>query len=178
MISIQRITPENVQVFKAVRLRALQDSPFAFGSTYARESQFTDDEWLRRAENWNGLNGAGFLAIDEKEACGIAGSFLDERDSTQARLVSMWTAPTHRMRGVGALLVRAAEDWARNAGAGAMRLMVTSHNPSAQLFYERLGFTYTGVVEPWPNDPAHFEYEMSCSLPELTASIAPGGEEH
>jgi len=44
MISIQRITPQNVQVFKAVRLRALQDSPFAFGSTYTRESQFTDDD--------------------------------------------------------------------------------------------------------------------------------------
>ena len=67
MISIQRITPQNVQVFKAVRLRALQDSPFAFGSTYARESQFADDEWLRRAETWNGVKGAGFLAIDEKK---------------------------------------------------------------------------------------------------------------
>jgi GNAT superfamily N-acetyltransferase len=179
VISIQRITPQNVQVFKAVRLRALQDSPFAFGSTYARESQFTDDEWLLRARNWDGVKGAGFLALDEKEACGVAGSFLDENDSTQARLVSMWTAPTHRMRGVGALLVRAAEDWARNAGAGAMRLMVTSHNPSAQLFYERLGFTFTGVLEPWPNDPAHFEYEMSRSiLPDLTASITPRGEEH
>lgn len=179
MISIQRITPQNVQVFKAVRLRALQDSPFAFGSTYTRESQFTDDDWLLRARNWDGVKGAGFLALDEKEACGVAGSFLDENDSTQARLVSMWTAPTHRMRGVGALLVRAAEDWARNAGAGAMRLMVTSHNPSAQLFYERLGFTFTGVLEPWPNDPAHFEYEMSRSiLPDLTASITPRGEEH
>ncbi len=179
MVSIERITPENVQVFKAVRLRALQDTPFAFGSTYARESQFTDDDWLLRARNWDGVKGAGFLALDEKEACGIAGSFLDENDSTQARLVSMWTAPTHRMRGVGALLVRAAEDWARNAGAGAMRLMVTSHNPSAQLFYERLGFTFTGALEPWPNDPAHFEYEMSHSiLPDLTASITPRGEEH
>jgi ribosomal protein S18 acetylase RimI-like enzyme len=179
MISIQRLTLENVQFFKAVRLRALQDSPFAFGSTYAGESQFTDDEWLRRAQNWDGVRGAGFLAIDEKEACGIAGSFLDEKDSTQARLVSMWTAPTHRMRGVGALLVRAAQDWARNAGAGTMRLMVTSHNPSAQLFYERLGFTFTGVREPWPNDPAHFEYEMSRSIfSDVTSSIAPGGEEH
>jgi GNAT superfamily N-acetyltransferase len=164
MVTIERITPENVHVFKSVRLRALHDSPFAFGSTYAYESQFTDDEWLRRAQNWNGVKGAGFLAVDEKEACGIAGAFLEEKDLIQARLVSMWTAPTHRKLGVGSLLVRAAEDWARQAGAGTMVLMVTSHNPPAQLFYERLGFTFTGVREPWPNDPAHFEYEMSRSI--------------
>ena len=161
MISIERIIPGNVPIFKAVRLRALKDSPFAFGSTYAWESQFTDDEWLRRAENWNGITGAGFLAIDKQEACGIAGSFLDEKYPAHARLVSMWTAPTHRMRGVGALLVRSAEDWARRAGAGTMRLMVTSHNPPAQSFYERLGYTFTGVREPWPNDPAFLEYEMA-----------------
>jgi ribosomal protein S18 acetylase RimI-like enzyme len=178
MISIQRITPQNVQLFKAVRLRALRDSPFAFGSTYARESLSTDDEWLRRVANWNGVKGAGFLAIDESEACGMAGSFLDEMDSTQALLVSMWTAPTHRMQGVGALLVRATLDWAQNSGASAMRLMVTSHNRPAQLFYERLGFTFTGVREPWPNDPAHFEYEMSRSiLDDPTAFIASRGEE-
>lgn len=164
MISIERITPQNVQAFKAVRLQALQDSPFAFGSTYARESQFSDEEWLRRVENWSGVTGAGFLAIDKNEACGIAGAFLEGKDPIQARLVSMWTAPTHRMRGVGALLVRAAEDWARQAGAAAMVLMVTSHNHFAQPFYQRLGFTFTGVREPWPNDPAFFEYEMSRSL--------------
>src|ERR1700760_3729860 len=112
MISIVPITVQNFLVFKSVRLRALQDSPFAFGSTYARESEFTDDEWLRRAENWNGVMGAGFLAMADNAACGIVGSFLEETDRTQARLVSMWTAPTHRKQGVGALLVRAAENWA------------------------------------------------------------------
>src|SRR5580704_11957153 len=128
MISIVPITAQNFLVFKAVRLRALQDSPFAFVSTYAREAEFTDDEWRRRAENWNGVMGAGFLAMDENEACGIVGSFLEAMDRTQARLVSMWTAPTHRMLGVGAVLVRAAENWARGAGANTMRLMVISNN--------------------------------------------------
>jgi ribosomal protein S18 acetylase RimI-like enzyme len=161
MISIERITRENVAAFKAIRLCALQDSPFAFGSTYERESQFPEAEWLRRAENWNGVRGAGFLAMDENMACGIAGTFLDENDPTQASLISMWTAPTHRMHGVGKLLVRAAENWARQAGARTMRLMVTAHNPSAQLFYQRLGFSFTGVQEPWPNDPALFEFEMA-----------------
>jgi GNAT superfamily N-acetyltransferase len=164
MISIVPITARNFLVFKAVRLQALLDSPFAFGSTYARESEFPDDEWFRRAENWNGATGAGFLAIDESGACGIVGSFLEESNRTQARLVSMWTAPTHRRLGAGALLVSAAENWARGAGAKTMSLMVTSHNPSAQLFYERLGYAFTGFQQPWPNDPEIFEREMSRRL--------------
>jgi GNAT superfamily N-acetyltransferase len=164
MISIVPITVQNFLVFKAVRLQALQDSPFAFGSTYARESEFTDDEWLRRAENWNGVTGAGFLALDENMACGIVGSFLEEKDPSQARLVSMWTAPSHRKLGVGALLIRAAENWARGAGANTMSLMVTSNNPSAQLFYARLGFAFTGFRQPWPNDPEVLEHEMSRRL--------------
>jgi len=38
MIKIKRITPEIALVFKQVRLRALEDSPTAFSSTYAKES--------------------------------------------------------------------------------------------------------------------------------------------
>jgi ribosomal protein S18 acetylase RimI-like enzyme len=65
---------------------------------------------------------------------------------------------------VGALLVSAAETWARGAGAKTMSLMVTSNNPSAQSFYKRLGFAFTGFQQPWPNDPAFFEHEMSRPL--------------
>ena len=85
MITITPITPENVWIFKAVRLRALRDTPHAFGSTYAKESQLSDADWIKRVERWNGETGAGFLAIeidkDDRTACGIAGSFLDENDS-------------------------------------------------------------------------------------------------
>lgn len=103
-IAIEPITPLNTFLFKAVRLRALQDAPHAFGSTYAKESELTDSEWIKRVERWNGQSGAGFLAMDEDTACGIAGSFLDQDDATRAHLISMWTAPTHRQRGIGRLL--------------------------------------------------------------------------
>jgi len=35
MISIERATAADAFAFKGVRLRALQDTPLAFGSTYA-----------------------------------------------------------------------------------------------------------------------------------------------
>ena len=165
LIVIEPITQHNLAVFKDVRLRALQEAPYAFGSTYAREVQFDHAEWARRVERWNGERGAGFLAMDGAAACGIAGSLLDEDHPTRAQLVSMWTAPTHRQLGIGRLLVDAVLNWARTRNVHALLLMVTSNNGSAIHFYERLGFTKTGRTEPYPNDPAVFEYEMSRTIP-------------
>jgi ribosomal protein S18 acetylase RimI-like enzyme len=164
-IAIEPITPLNAFVFKAVRLRALQDAPHAFGSTYAKESQLTDADWIQRVERWNGESGAGFLAMDQGIACGIAGSFLDQNDATRAQLIAMWTAPTHRQRGVGRLLVNAVLNWALRRNASMLQLMVTSINEPAIGFYERLGFTRTGRTEPYPNDPTVIEYEMSRPIP-------------
>lgn len=105
MIAIRPVTLLNVSIFKVARLRALQDTPYAFGSTYARELQLSDSEWLLRVELMNGERGAGFLAMDGEIPCGIVGSFLDEKDPNRAHVISMWTAPTHRQRGIGRLLV-------------------------------------------------------------------------
>jgi ribosomal protein S18 acetylase RimI-like enzyme len=165
LIAIEPITSLNTLLFKTVRLRALQDAPHAFGSTYAREIQFTDTEWVQRVERWNGESGVGFLAMDEDIGCGIAGSFLDQKDATSAHLISMWTAPTHRERGIGRLLVNAVADWARSRDAHILLLMVTSNNERAIRFYERLGFTRTGRIEPYANDPDVIEYEMSLPIP-------------
>jgi ribosomal protein S18 acetylase RimI-like enzyme len=164
LIAIQPITQRNAFVFKTARLRALQDAPHAFGATYARESQFSDSEWLARIERMNGERGCGFLAMDGETACGSVGSFLDQDDATRAHLISMWTAPAYRQHGVGRLLVNAVADWAHLRNARTLVLMVTSVNETGMRFYERLGFARTGRTEPYPNDPAVIEYEMSRSL--------------
>ncbi len=160
-MTIQPITMENAVVFREVRLRALLESPGAFSSTYARESQFSDADWAQRIERWNGERGIGFLATDGDAACGIAGSLVDEWDGSRAQLVSMWTAPTHRGGGVGRLLVEEVVGWASRRGVGILSLMVTSYNAGAIAFYERLGFARTGKTFPYPNDPAVVEYEMA-----------------
>ena len=161
MITLDPITALNVAAFKEIRLRALQDTPSAFGSTYAREIQLTDADWAARGARWNGERGIGFIAMDGSIACGIAGSFLDEADPTRAHLISMWTAPTHRQRGVGRRLVEGIAAWACGRGASQSLLMVTSSNLPAMIFYQRLGFTRTGRTEPYPNDSSLIEYEMS-----------------
>lgn len=165
MIAIEPITFERIAAFKAIRLRALQDTPSAFGSTYERECRLTDEDWKNRVIRWSGDSGIGFLAFDEGAACGLAGSFLDPDDPSRAQLISMWTAPSHRQRGVGRMLVNEVAAWAHGRGARVLQLLVTSTNSPAILFYQRLGFVPTGRTEPYPNDPALVEYEMTRSLP-------------
>jgi ribosomal protein S18 acetylase RimI-like enzyme len=164
MIALEPVTPQNALIFKEVRLRALRDSPHAFGSTYAKESQLVDAEWVERATRWNGERSILYLAMAASAACGIVGASLDESDPTRAQLISMWTAPTHRQRGVGRLLVDQILVWARARGVCSLQLMVTSNNEPAMRFYQRLGFTRTGRTEPYPNDPAVIEYEMSMPI--------------
>jgi len=162
--SLEPITLQNIEAFKVARLRALLDSPWAFGSTYAKESMMSDVEWVQRVMRWDGTLGVGFLALEQQVVCGIAGGLLDENDLKKAQLVSMWTAPEYRKLGAGRMLVEAVIGWARKAGVERLNLMVTSPNQGAVLFYQRLGFAMKGRSEPYPNDPALVEYEMSRSI--------------
>ena len=164
MVTLHPITPALASNYKAVRLHALQDIPSAFGSTYARESQFTEADWQQRAANLCTPRSIGYLAHDQDNYCGIAVGFLNKQDPQQAELVSMWVAPDHRRTGTGRLLVDAIQSWARSTGAHTFQLMVTSSNLAAISFYQRLGFTPTGHTEPYPNDPALIEHQMSKSL--------------
>jgi ribosomal protein S18 acetylase RimI-like enzyme len=165
MIVVGPITLQNVAIFKEVRLRALLDTPSAFGSTYANECQLSDADWVKRAIRWNGETGMGFVAMDGDIACSIAGSMLDQEDANRAHLQSMWTAPTHRRQGIGGRLVNELVGWARQRRVRVLQLMVTSNNEPAILFYKQLGFLQTGRTEPYPNDPSLVEYEMVRTVP-------------
>jgi ribosomal protein S18 acetylase RimI-like enzyme len=164
MLILEQISPKNAFIFKAVRLQALQDSPSAFGSTYAWESQLSDADWLKRSADWTNDTSVGYLAIDQEIACGIVNAFLDEDDPGKAHLASMWVHPTHRRGGVGRTLVTGIQKWATFQKVSLLQLTVTSSNRMAIDFYKRIGFTMTGNTQPYPNDPDAFEYEMSQSL--------------
>jgi len=165
MIKIKRITPEIALVFKQVRLRALEDSPTAFSSTYAKESQLPDEEWQGRAERWGGEgDDAIFLAFDGEAVCGIVGSYVEPERVERAQVISMWVASEYRRAGVGKALIDAVAEWNRPRGIRELVLMVTSVNSGAIAFYERLGFAMTGMMGEYPNDATIIEYEMVLAL--------------
>ena len=168
MIHLIKISPETVSIFKAVRLRALRDSPLAFSSTYAKESQLPDEEWIQRSERWKGNGAIGYLAMHEsgaKGACGLVACYSEEEDGVpRGHVISMWVDPAFRRAGLGKILIDALAGWAKSRGLRELKLMVTSVNRGAIDFYQRIGFRMSGKTGPYPNDPAVIEYEMLLPL--------------
>ncbi len=164
MITIEPLTPRLAQLLKDVRLCALQDTPTAFSSTFAKESQLSDADWLARAAEWSNGKSTSYLAMDSGRACGMASGLLDQTDPARAHLLSMWVAPTHRRAGIGRTLVNAVINWARERDAQTLQLLVTSNNQGAISFYQSLGFALTSYREPYANDPVLSNYEMVRSL--------------
>ena len=160
MIVIERITPQTALVFKDLRLRALLDAPAAFSSTYAKESQLSDEEWIKRAVRWSSDGSAIFLATNREVGCGIVGAY-EEENAQCAQVISMWVDPAYRRAGVGKALIDAVVEWAGFRAVPALKLMVTSVNPGAITFYERLGFSMTGKTAVYPNDATITEFEMA-----------------
>lgn len=70
MINLEPMTPDIALIFKVVRLRALQDSPTAFSSTYAKEAEISDEEWLKRSVRWSSDGSIGYIASEEGKPCG------------------------------------------------------------------------------------------------------------
>lgn len=140
MVVVKRVLPSDLEAWRDVRLRALREAPYAFGSTYEREVAFTDEDWLQRINNL-----ALFMAEVGDGIVGIIGGYRPSGQAETVReVVSMWVDPSVRGSGVSAELVQAIKDWSIQEGAEQLSLWVAEGNDRALAFYERMGFELTG----------------------------------
>lgn len=164
MVTVERLSSHLAMQLKQVRLAALKDAPSAFGSTYARESQRPDEDWVRLASAWNSGRSVFYIAMDEGAPCGMIAGKSYENAPRCAWVLSMWVAPAHRRSSLGTRLIADVQRWAQDLEIAELRLMVTSNNSNALAFYQQCGFVRTGLTQPYENDPALFEYEMAKAL--------------
>lgn len=139
-----------------MRLNALQEAPYAFGSTYAAERDSPERRWRQAL-----VDRARFVAEEDGVAAGTV-SGGDGDTGGLAAMTAMWVDPRFRRRGVGDLLVKTVVDWARATGYVEMFLWVTDGNDAAERLYARNGFTRTGAAQDVR--PGHLEYEMALRL--------------
>lgn len=161
MVLVREAVDDDWRALRDIRLAALQDAPYAFGSTYERAAALGEADWLARI-----ARGGTFLAylpeVGASEPSGLAGGYPETPGVVE--LVSMYVRPQARGRGVGEALVAAVIGWARARGAASVHLWVTETNKPARLLYERLGFTLTGERQPLPSDPGLAEVAMTHPL--------------
>lgn len=162
---MRRIGADEGPQFRAVRLAALEDAPYAFGSTLGRELRLTDADWIdRAARSADGADRALFFAHRGDDVVGLAGGYRESPGALEVELVSMWTAPAARGQGLGRALVGAVLGWAAETGATAVHLWVTAGNEPAIALYMGLGFRDTGERQPLPSDPTAQEVGMARAL--------------
>jgi GNAT superfamily N-acetyltransferase len=145
---------------RAVRLRALADSPAAFASTAEQEADLPASHWTELAHQSELADHlAIYVAIDGDHWLGMGAGRWHERDRGVAQLWGMWVDPSARGLGLGERLVQDVRGWAGRQGARFLRLGVATRPGDATPFYERLGFVRTGETAWMRSDPtraAHY----------------------
>ncbi len=164
-IQLGMFSPQLWQRYRDLRLRALRDSPDAFGSTYAAEAALPDAWWQARLSSAS-TSGADLplLALVDGDHAGLAWVQLAPEASQIANLYQMWVAPEFRGHGVGRMLLEAAADWARSAGATELRLGVTIGDSPAFRLYSRAGFLPIGPPAPLRRDSPLLAQDMRLDL--------------
>ncbi len=139
---VRRITPDQSTLHRHVRLTALQDTPSAFGTTYADAAARPDEKWQQMTASCSeGTESAIFFAYDDTDTVvGMVGGFRDATDRDRIHLVSMWVAPEARGTGAASSLVEAVFAWAKSVPVNRVVAAVTPGNKRALRFYTRMGF--------------------------------------
>lgn len=164
-VTIRYIRPEDWALLRVVRLRALADAPYAFGTSLEEAQQMTDDQWqARAARNARGTDSTCALAFDRAEPVGMAAGFLDGEDRSRAHLVAMWVAPSYRGTGLASAIVERIAAWARGVGVTVLAATVTEHNGRAIAFYEKVGFQFLPERRPWRRDPSKDEIAIELDV--------------
>ena len=151
-VEVRVATQQEWRVDKDVRLAALTEAPYAFGSTFARDSSMKADRW----RSWIGTTKTRddhviYLAHADERAVGMVGAFHETK--TSVMLIAMWVGPEGRRTGIGRRLTQAILDWAAGVKARRVTLWVADRNPDAIALYVAMGFAPTGRHQPLQSAP-------------------------
>ncbi|HEY0215918.1 MAG TPA: GNAT family N-acetyltransferase [Cellulomonas sp.] len=158
---ISRVTEDDWEAVREVRLRALREDPDAFGATLAREEMFSESHWrmrIRSAATW-------VLTEDDGTPRGLVGMIQEPGSATHDRhVVQLWVAPEARRHGCGWALLDAVRTAALAEGATTVSLWVVDDNHAAGDLFVRAGFVRTKERQARPRDPGRTEERLVLPL--------------
>lgn len=147
-ITIQRLNPMHAEAYRAMMLEAYEHHPDAFLSSTSERAALPLSWWQKRLDDNPEAKEMVLGALDEQgRLCGVAGLSVGvrEKEAHKATLFGMYVPPTCRGQGIGAQLVQAVLDEARNRQVHLVQLTVTRGNAAAERLYAAQGFQVFGV---------------------------------
>ena len=103
----------------------------------------------------------------------VLGCVYLEQKGLNLYLGMLTVSPELQAGGIGRQLLEAAEEYARVHQCRAVTMTVIPHRHELLAWYQRRGYRQTGVVHPFPDDPARFgEPKMPLSFIELKKDVS------
>jgi ribosomal protein S18 acetylase RimI-like enzyme len=168
MLAIRRIHLGEAELYKALRLAALQEAPHAFTSTYPMAVGRTDESWQKQAdEAAKGRDRAIFLAFIDETAVGLAALYRASEDRLTGEMLQVWVAPQLRRQRVARGITDEVIRWARSSGFERVIAVVTPKNEAASALYFACGFIRVSTESTGP--PGEAMFELSLIPPRETA---------
>jgi ribosomal protein S18 acetylase RimI-like enzyme len=141
-IEIIQLTPDDWQVYRALRLEALRTEPQAFGSDYASNLQRSESSWRERLEESEaGEKGWIRFARRGDQLVGMLGGYVSEDDPAVVDVISMYVQPAHRGQGISKQLMSALlHTLSQHSQFERARLTVNIKQTAALKLYTSFGF--------------------------------------
>ncbi len=143
-MTVRVLTEEDWPVYRALRLRALEDSPGAFAATATEEQSYGEHVWrsrMRRAQR--------LIAVVAEHPVAIASLRTMHGDFAHvAEIFSVWVQPAHRGRGIATALMESCAEQALTEGHSQLVYWVGTDNASAVAFASGFGFRPTDMRRP------------------------------
>lgn len=155
-MEIRRLTGDDWAAYRAFRIAAATESPYAFGATPEGMAARPDESWRSLLESHRDPDGIALVAVDGARWIGSMRAHVEDG---VAWVYSVYVVPDARRSGVATELMTALVAWSEQHAPSAM-LHVAEANDRARRLYQRFGFAPTGVTEQNPAYPANTELEM------------------
>jgi hypothetical protein len=97
MLAIRRLQVGEAELFKQIRLTALQDAPYAFPTTYEAALQRSAESWRKQAERTaQGTDRATLIAFFEELPIGLAALYRRDDNADVGELLQVWVSAKYR----------------------------------------------------------------------------------
>lgn len=146
---LEHLGPPQWQEYKSIRLEALKTNPELFGSIYAKEVLYSQDDWISLLEN----DARAIFALYHLDLLiGLTGVVLNRDNQSEAILISSFIKKVHRGRGLSQLFFQARIEWARQKECDKVIVSHRAGNEASKAANQRFGFVYSYSKESlWPD---------------------------
>ena len=135
-ITIKKVTIDDWEKFRDIRLKGLQTDPQAFGGVYSSESQGDSIFWQQRICI---VPDRFYYAVEENGVFIAIGGTKKVSDNVYM-IIAVYTILESRGQGISSKLLSAIMEDVKTRGVSIVSLMVNVHQHTAVNLYKKLGF--------------------------------------